>query len=77
MLELGKVGKEEKAAVEALIARLRDEEPEVRRVAVKELEAVGRPAAVKAVPDLEKLLDDPDPDVRAAAKRAWASLTSK
>ena len=73
---LGQVGKKETAAVDALIARLADDNPYVRKQAVSALKVVGRPAAVKAIPALEKLLDDPAPDVRAEVKKALEDLKS-
>ena len=75
--ELGQVGKKEKPAVEALIASLGDDYSYVRVEAVRALKAVGRPVAIKAVPELGKLLSDPDPEVREAAKEALTDLKSK
>jgi HEAT repeat protein len=74
---LGEVGENEWAAVEALIAHLADEAPRVRKTAARALGTVGRPAALPAIPQLEKLLDDSDADVRAAAKKALTDLKPK
>ncbi|AMV40706.1 HEAT repeat domain-containing protein [Planctomyces sp. SH-PL62] len=56
-----------------LTARLSHDAPAVRLLAVKLLALAG-PAAAPALPTLERLLEDPDADVRAQAKAACDQL---
>jgi len=59
--------------IEHRVKLLGDERPEFRREAAKRLGAYGADAH-GAVGDLEKLYDDPDEDVRAAARQAVRAL---
>jgi HEAT repeat protein len=69
-------GKETTAAIPNLIACLHDGHPGVRREAAWTLGSMGRLAA-DAVPEMNKLLKDPDVEVRAAAAEALSNIASK
>src|SRR5262249_21747109 len=68
-LLLGDIGKEEKAAVPALIDRLQDNDAQVRFMAAGALGQIG-PPAVDAVPALAKLAKDANPFVRVGSALA-------
>ena len=53
--------------------RLRDDSPPVRSAAARALGQIG-PGAEAAVPDLEKLRQDPQDYVRRAAEEALAAI---
>lgn len=59
------------AVVRALIARLRDESPEVRQAAADALGRIGDPLAI---PALVAALDDPEAEVRASALDALSQF---
>ena len=65
-----------KDVVPELVRALRHEDATVRRGAATLLSTMG-PAAQVAMPDLRAALDDPDPDVRAAARAALTQLGEK
>lgn len=71
--ELDKARKWISSAIEVQVKRLRDERPEVRRDAAKTLGTYGADAHVAAA-ELERLFDDPEEDVRSAARQAVANL---
>ncbi len=60
-------------AVALLIEALHDSSPLVRQSAIDELDEL---EATDAVPDISKLLGDPDEDVRIAAKTALSNLSN-
>jgi len=59
--------------IRKLIARLKDEDPLVRRNAAGALRFHGRRASL-AIPELAELLTDDDPRVREEAERALERL---
>ena len=63
----------EKRAIPLLIKGLGDERAEVRAEAASALGEIG-PNAAAALPELEKLVNDPDPIVASAAKAAVAAI---
>jgi beta-lactamase regulating signal transducer with metallopeptidase domain len=61
------------AAIPPLVAALRDDEAEVRKIAVWGLSEM-RPGAVEAAASVAALLRDPDPEVRGQAARALGDI---
>jgi len=59
--------------IQKLIAKLKDEDPVIRRNAAGALRLHGARASV-AIPELAKLLKDDDPKVRGEALRALERL---
>ena len=67
-------GREGAALVPVLTALLSDPDPYMRKQAAFTLYHIGRPAAVSAIPALERALRDRDPEVRGEASRALPAL---
>ena len=63
---LGRIGPASKPAIDDLLASLSDKDYRVRRDATRALGQIGFPEVAR--PRIEKLLEDPDPRVREAAK---------
>lgn len=73
---LGEMGPDAAPAVDRLIGALGERDPDDRVAAALALAHIGAPAA-KARPALQKLLDDQEPEVHAAAKTALEALSNK
>jgi HEAT repeat protein len=70
---LGEIGPQ-LDAVDAVIQRLRAEKAETRQFAAQALGDMNPQAAAPAQPELERLLNDPEQDVRHAAESALQRL---